>query len=99
MKIVSTMLAAVCYLLLCCLRGYTVPIAGHSSPLGLVSLHVFSPPTFVMHPASDPYPTLSSCPLHISYQVSGLSLPCHPVIHIYLNPTKMNPSTINKPHI
>ena len=32
-------------------------------------------------------------------QVSGLSLPCLPVLHIYLNPTKMNPSTLQTSHI
>ena len=57
------------------------------------------PRTFVMHPASGPYPPLSSCPVHITYRVSGLFLPCFPVLHIYSNPTERNPSTHTKPHI
>ena len=62
------------------------------------SLCSLSPCTFVMHPASGPYPPLSSCPVHIPYRVSGLSLPCFPVLHIYSNPTERNPSTQIKPH-
>ena len=66
--------------------------SGHSSTTGLVSLHCsLSPWTFVMHPASGSYPPLTSCPVHISYQLSGLSLPCLHVIHIYSNPTKWTP--------
>ena len=38
------------------------------------------------------------CPVHITYRVSGLSLPCFPVLHIYSNPTERNPSTHIKPH-
>ena len=49
---------------------------GHSSPPGLVVLHVPYPPILiVMHPASGQSPPLSSCPIQISYQVSGLPLP------------------------
>ena len=67
----------------------------HFSPCSL------SPHTFVMHPASGPYPPLSSCPVHAvcPNQVAGLSLPCLPVVRIYLNPTYMNPSTLQTPHI
>ena len=78
---------------------------GHLSPQGLVSLSVPSPPppppprTFAMHPASGLYPPLSSCPVHITYRVSGLSLPCFHVRHIYSNPTERNPLTHTKPHI
>ena len=65
---------------------------------GLVSVSVPSPPVpFVMHPASGPYPPLSSCPIHIPYRVSGLFLPCFSVLHIYSNPTEKNPSTNIKP--
>ena len=38
-------------------------------------------------------------PVLLSYQVSGLSLSCLSVIHIYLNPTHMNASTLQTPHI
>ena len=49
---------------------------GHSSPPGLVVLHVPYPPILiVMHPASGQSPPLSSCPIQISYQVSGLPPP------------------------
>ena len=58
-----------------------------------------SPHTFVMHPASGPYPSLSACPVHITYWVSGLSLPCFPVLQIYSNPTERSPSIHIKPHI
>ena len=51
-----------------------------------------SPHTYVMHPASGQYPPPSSCPVQISYKVSGLPPPCLPVLHIYLTPTNMNPS-------
>ena len=50
------------------------------------------PHAYVMHPASGQYPPPSSCPVQISYQVSGLPPPCLPVLHIYLTPTNMNPS-------
>ena len=74
---------------------------GHSSPPGLVSVSVPSPPVLMsrMHPASGPYPPLSSCPIHIPYRVSGLFLPCFSVLQIYSNPTDKNPSTNIKPHI
>ena len=56
---------------------------GHSSPPGLVVLHVPYPPILiVMHPASGQSPPLSSCPIQISYQVSGLPPPCLPVLHM-----------------
>ena len=56
---------------------------GHLSPPGLVVLHVPYPPILiVMHPASGQSPPLSSCPIQISYQVSGLPPPCLPVLHI-----------------
>ena len=56
---------------------------GHSSPPGLFVLHVPYPPILiVMHPASGQSPPLSSCPIQISYQVSGLPPPCLPVLHI-----------------
>ena len=74
---------------------------GHSSPPGLVSVSVPSPPILLswMPLASGPYPPLSSCPIHIPYRVSGLFLPCLSVLHIYSNPTDKNPSTNIKPHI
>ena len=74
---------------------------GHSSPPGLVSVSVPSPPILLswMPLASGPYPPLSSCPIHIPYRVSGLFLPCLSVLHIYSNPTEKNPSTNIKPHI
>ena len=78
---------------------------GHSSPPGLILLHVPCPPPS----PPPPLPLLLSCILHqvctlpclpVLYiypnQVSGLSLPCLPVL--YLNPTKMNPSTLQTPH-
>ena len=69
------------------------------TPRPRLSSYSLSPRTFVMHPASGPYPPLSSCPVHITYQVSGLSPPCFPVIHMNSNPTERNPSTNIKPHI
>ena len=52
---------------------------------GLVALHVPYPPILiVMHSASGQSPPPSSCPIQISYQVSGLPPPCLPVLHIYL---------------
>ena len=71
------------------------PLVTPGPCLTLCSLY---PRTFVMYPASGPYPPLSSCPVHIPYRVSGLSLPCIPVLHIYINPTERNPSTYIKPH-
>ena len=56
-------------------------LQGLSSPPGLVALHVAyppPPPSPIMHPASGLYPPLSSCPVQISYQVSGLPPPCLP---------------------
>ena len=63
-------------------------------------------------PPPPPPPILLSCILHqvctlprlpvlyiYSNHVSGLSLPCLPVVNIYFNPTKMNPSTLQTPHI
>ena len=41
-----------------------------------------SPRTYVMHPVSGQYPPPSSCPVQISYQVSGLPPPCLPVLTI-----------------
>ena len=69
------------------------------TPGPCLSLCSLSPRTFVMHPATGPYPPLSSCPIHIPYRVSGLFLPCFSVLHIYSNPTEKNPSTNIKPHI
>ena len=43
-------------------------------------------------------PPLYSRPVHISYQVFGLFLPCLLVLHIYSTPQKENPSTNIKPH-
>ena len=63
---------------------------GHSSPPGpCLTFCSLSPRTFAMHPASGLYPPMSSCPVHtcITYRVSGLSLPCFPVLHIYSNPS------------
>ena len=57
--------------------------------------------TWTSHVTSNDYKILlplSSCPAHIPYRVSGLSLPCIPVLHIYSNPTERNPSTYIKPH-
>ena len=81
---------------------------GHSSPPRLIFLHVPCPPP----PPPPPPPILLSCILHqvctlprlpvlyiYSNHVSGLSLPCLPVVNIYFNPTKMNPSTLQTPHI
>ena len=70
---------------------------GHSSPPGLVSVSVPSPPVLmscILHPVR----TLP-CPIHIPYRVSGLFLPRLSVLHIYSNPTEKNPSTNIKPHI
>ena len=72
---------------------------GHSSPRALSHFLFSLPRTFVMHPASGSYPPLSSCPVHITYRVSGLSLPCFPVLHTYSNPTESNPPTHIKPNI
>ena len=67
------------------------PLVTHGS----VALHVPYPPILiVMHPASGQSPPPSSCPIQISYQVSGLPPPCLPVLQ---NPTYMNPS--KTPHI
>ena len=66
------------------------------------SLFPLPPPPVLLswvHPASGPYPPLSSCPIHIPYRVSGLFLTCFSVLHIYSNPTEKNPSTNIKPHI
>ena len=74
---------------------------GHSSPPGLIFLHVPCPPPIllscILHQVCTLpcLPVLCICP----NQVSGLSLPCLPVVHVYLNPTKMNASTLQTPHI
>ena len=60
--------------------------------------HFLFPLPLYLHPASGPYPPLSSCPERITYRVSGLSLPCPPVLHIYSNPTERNPSIHIIPH-
>ena len=73
-------------------REITLYHPGHSSPPGLVALHVPYPPILiVMHPASGQSPPPSSCPIQISYQVSGLPPPCLPVLHIYLKPHTYEP--------
>ena len=79
---------------------FTLYHPGHSSPPGLVSVSVPSPPILLswMRLASGPYSPLSSCPIHIPYLVSGLFLPCLSVLHIYSNPTEKNTSTYFKPH-
>ena len=81
-------------------------VDSHCTPLvtPLTKFMFFIPPPppprpFFMHPASGPYHSLSSCTAQISYQVTGLSLPCLPVIHIVLNRTYKNPSTLQTPHI
>ena len=59
------------------------------------------PPPYFCHAScirSMPSLVLLSC-TYILNQVSGLSLPCFPVVHIYLNPTNMNPSTLQTPNI
>ena len=81
------------------LRRSTLPPRPLITPGPCLTFCSLSPRTFVIHPASGPYPPLSSCPVHITYRVSGLSLPCFHVLHIYSNPTERNPSTNIKPHI
>ena len=81
------------------LRRSSLPPRPLVTPGPCLTFCSLSPRTFVMHPASGPYPPLSSFPVHITYRVSGLSLPCFPVLHIYSNPTERNPSTHIKPHI
>ena len=79
---------------------------GHSSPPGRISHHVSPPPPpppppprYFWHTFCIRFvPSPSSCPVHISYQVSGPSLSCRPVMHIYLNPTAMNPSNSSNPN-
>ena len=80
------------------LRRSPLPHRPLVTPGPCLALCSLSPRTSVMHPASGPYPPLSSCRVHIPYRVSGLSLPCFPVLHIYSNPTERNPSTYIKPH-
>ena len=74
------------------LRRAPIPPRPLVTPGPRISACPLSPHTYVMHPASGQYPPPSSCPVQISYQVSGLSPPCLPVLHIYLTPTNMNPS-------
>ena len=81
------------------LRRSPLPPRPLVTPGPCITFCSLSPRNIVMHPASGPYPPMSSCPVHITYRVSGLSLPCFPVLHIYSNPTERNPSTHIKPHI
>ena len=81
------------------LRRSPLPPRPLFTPGPRLSSYSLFPRTFVMHPASGPYPPLSSCPVHITYHVSGLSPPFLPVIRMNSNPTKRNPSTNIKPHI
>ena len=72
---------------------------GHSSLPRLVSRHVPCPPYFCHASCirSVPSPVNLSCTYNLSF--TGLSLPCLPVIHIYLNPTHINPSIIINTYI
>ena len=50
-----------------------------------------SPHTYCHASCIRSVPLPSSCPIQISYQVSGLPPPCLPVLHIYLKPHTYEP--------
>ena len=58
------------------LRRAPLPSRPLVSPGPRCSSCPLSPHTYVMHPASGQYPPPSSCPVQISYQISGLPPPC-----------------------
>ena len=80
------------------LRRSPLPPRPLVTPGPYLPLCSLSPHTIVMHPASGQYPPCNPRPVHISYLVFGLFLPCLLVLHIYSTPQKENPSTKLKPH-
>ena len=69
------------------LRRASLPSRPLVTPGPRCSSCPLSPHTYVMHPASGQYPPPPSCPVQISYQVSGVSPPSSCPTHIF-NPHK-----------